>query len=71
LGVDGLNVLFRYADVRLVYAGESTRDIRSDVNDEGRDVNESDEFVELVCGWEGSGGDEASGDSEGGEYDTS
>lgn len=56
--------------MRLVYAGESTRDNRSDVNDDGRDVKDSGECVESVLDWEESAGDEVTGDGEGGEYNT-
>lgn len=40
LGVAGLKMLLRYADVKLAYAGESTMDRRRVVKDEGREENE-------------------------------
>ena len=60
-GVLGLKTSFRYDDVKLAYAGESTTERRRVVNEEGREeresVNDDDEGEEeLDAGGGGVGG---------------
>ena len=60
-GVLGLKTSFRYEDVKLAYAGESTTERRRVVNEEGREeresVNDDDEGEEeLDAGGGGVGG---------------
>ena len=58
-GVLGLKTSFRYDDVKLAYAGESTTERRRVVNEEGREERESvndDDDDELDAGGGGVGG---------------
>ena len=61
-GVLGLKTSFRYDDVKLAYAGESTTERRRVVNEEGREeresVNDDDEGEVLDAGGGVGGGGE-------------